>query len=194
MRLLVINFLLTLVLISCSGTEENRYRNTDDLERPPIITNTNPTREERAVDDSAIPRRKNTTGLDTDVYQNSPLQITVKQPFDKAWNTLDRAFKQGDIKVTDQERDKGLYYVTRDLTDSNESQGILAKVGSFFGNDSAVYLLTVKNEGPETSVTASAANATEQNSAAKDGSPTPEGAEELLSSLFKILRDKLEEE
>lgn len=195
MRLLLVkNLLLIVFLVSCGTTEENRYRDTEALERPPIVTNSSPTREERTVDDSSIPRKKNNTGLDTDVYQNSALQLTIKQPFDNAWNTLGRAFKQGGIKVTDHERDKGLYYVTQDITDPTESTGFLAKVSSFFSNDTAVYLLTVKQEGEETTVTASVANATEQSSVAKKGNPTLEGAEELLQLLFKTLRDKLEED
>ncbi len=194
MRPLVKTLLLPLFLASCGTAEETRYRSTDDLERPPIVANNSPTREERAVDNSSIPRKKDSTGLGTDVYQNSPLQLTIKQPFDQAWNTLNRAFKQGGIKITDHERDKGLYYVTRDLTDPTESTGFLAKMGSFFSNDAAVYLLTVKQEGEETTVASAIANATEQSSAAKKGNPTPEGAEELLQLLFKTLRDKLEEE
>jgi uncharacterized lipoprotein len=195
MRLLVKNLLLIFFLASCGTTEESRYRDTAELERPPIVTNNSPSREERTVDDSSIPRKKNTTGLDTDVYQNSALQLTIKQPFDTAWNTLSRAFKQSAIKVTDHERDKGLYYVTRDVTDpSTESTGFLAKVSSFFSNDTAVYLLTVEQEAEETKVTASVANATEQSSVAKKANPTSEGAEELLQLLFKTLRDELEEE
>jgi uncharacterized lipoprotein len=194
MSLFVKNFLLIITLISCGTTEENRYRDTEHLERPPIVTNTSPTREERAVDNSSIPKKKDNTGLGTDVYQNSPSQLTIKQSFENAWNTLGRAFKQGGIKVTDHERDKGLYYVTRDITDSTESSGFLSKVSSLFSNDAAVYLLTVKQEGEETTVTATVANATEQSSVAKKGNPTSEGAEELLQLLFKTLRDKLEEE
>lgn len=195
MRLLVKNFLLIVFLASCGTTEESRYRDTEHLERPPIVTNTGPTREERTVDNSSIPRRKNTTGLGTDVYQNSASQLTIKQSFENAWNTLGRAFKQGGIKVTDHERDKGLYYVTRDISDSTESPGFLSKVSSLFSSDdAAIYLLTVKQEGEETTVTSTVANVTEQSSVAKKGNPTSEGAEELLQLLFKTLRDKLEEE
>lgn len=192
MNVIVKSLLLAGFLVSCGTTEESRYRDTEALERPPTVLSS-PTKEQRAVDDSSIPRKKDTTGLGSDVYQNAPAQLTIKQPFDDAWNTLSRALKQSGLKITDHERDKGLYYVTQE---TEETTGFFAKASSFFRDDNAIYLLTVKSEGEETTVTAALANATEQSSAAKDGAPqsSAEGAEDLLQLLFKTLRDKLEEE
>jgi len=185
--------LLIVFLASCSSTaEESRYRDTENLERPPIVT-TSPTKEQRTVDNSSIPKKKDSTGLGSDVYQSAPTQLTIKQSFGDAWNTLGRALKQSGIKITDHERDKGLYYVTQDTTDRTS---FFAKATSFLSDDPAIYLLTVKDDGEETTVTATIANASEQSSATQDGTPHPsaEGAEDLLQLLFKTLRDKLEEE
>ena len=95
--------------------------------------------------------------------------------------------------MTDHERDKGVYYVTYE----HEASGFFEKVGSFFSSDTdtTIYLLTVKPEGVETTVTANIANATEQSSAAKEAAMPPpvKGAEKLLELLFETLRDKLEE-
>lgn len=193
MYLIIKSLVLIGLLASCSSAEEkSRYRDTEALERPPVVT-VGPTKEERAVDNSSIPKKKDSTGLGSAVYQNSPTQLTIKQPFGDAWNTLSRALKQSGIKITDHERDKGLYYVTQDTEDRT---GFLAKATAFLSDDQAIYLLTVKGDGEETTVTATAANATEQSSAAQDGTPHPsaEGAEDLLQVLFKTLRDKLEEE
>lgn len=193
MRVIVKSLLLTGFLVSCGTTEESRYRDTESLERPPTVTNSSPSREQRIVDNSSIPRKKDSTGLGSAVYLTAPTQLTIKQSFSDAWNTLSRALKQSGLKITDHERDKGLYYVTQETTDT---PGFFAKATSFFSDDTAIYLLTVKQEGDETSVTATLANATEQSSVAKDGAPQPsaEGAEDLLQLLFKTLRDKLEEE
>jgi uncharacterized lipoprotein len=193
MRVIVKSLLLTGFLVSCGTTEESRYRNTESLERPPIVTKSSPAKEQRIVDNSSIPKKKDTTGLGSDVYLSSALQLTIKQPFDEAWNTLSRALKQSGIKITDHERDKGLYYVTQDTADRTS---FFAKATAFLSDDPSIYLLTVKQEGAETTVTATAANATEQSSAAKDGTPPPsaEGAEDLLQLLFQTLRDKLKEE
>ncbi|MDP3590187.1 MAG: outer membrane protein assembly factor BamC, partial [Methylobacter sp.] len=176
MRVIIESLLLIVFLASCSSTaEESRYRDTENLERPPIVT-ASPTKEQRTVDNSSIPKKKDKTGLGSDVYQGSPTQLTIRQPFGEAWSTLSRALKQSGIKVTDHERDKGLYYVTQDTEDRT---GFFAKATSFLSDDPAIYLLTVKEEGEETTVTATVANATEQSSAAKDGAshPSAEGAE-----------------
>lgn len=192
MRAIVKSLVLTGVLVSCGTTEVSRYRDTEALERPPTVTRSSPSREQRVVDTSSIPKKKDSTGLGSDVYQNTRTQLTIKQPFDEAWNTLGRALKQSGIKVTDHERDKGLYYVTRD-TDENQSTGFLG----FFKDDPTVYLLTVKQEDDETTVAATVASASEQNATAgKDGAPksAAEGAEDLMQLLLNTLRDKLEEE
>lgn len=194
MRVIVKSLLLTGFLVSCGTTEESRYRDTEALERPPTVASS-PTREQRVVDTSSIPKKKDKTGLGSDVYQSTPTQLTIKQSFDDAWSTLKRALKQSGVKITDHERDKGLYYVTREQ--EADTSGFFAKASSLFGSDKTTYLLTVKQEGAETTVTATVAHATEQSSAAaKDGVPetAEEGPEDLMQTLFKTLRDKLEEE
>jgi uncharacterized lipoprotein len=193
MRVIVKSLLLIGFLVSCGTTEESRYRNTEALERPPTVINSSPTKEQRVVDSSSIPKKKDRTGLGSDVYLSTPTQLVIKQSFGDAWNTLNRALKQSGIKITDHERDKGLFYVTQDTTDTNS---FFAKATAFLSDDAAIYLLTVKQEGEETRVTATVANAAEQSSATQDGTPPPsaEGAEDLLQLLFKTLRDKLEEE
>ncbi|MGZ4994438.1 MAG: outer membrane protein assembly factor BamC [Methylobacter sp.] len=192
MRVIVKSLWLVVFLVSCGTTEESRYRDTEHLERPPIVASS-PTREQRVADTSSIPKKKDNPGLGSDVYQNTPLQLTIRQSFDDAWITLGRALKQSGLKVTDHERDKGLYYVTQDTTDRS---GFFAKATAFLSDDPTIYLLTVKQEGSETTVTATLANATEQSSAATEGKAQPtsmEGAEDLLQLVFKTLRDKLEE-
>lgn len=193
MRVIVKNLLLIVFLVSCGTTEESRYRDTENLERPPTVANSSPTKEQRVIDTSSIPKKKDRTGLGSDVYQSTPTQLTIKQPFGDAWNTLSRALKQSGIKITDHERDKGLYYVAQDTADRTS---FFAKATAFLSDDPAIYLLTVKDDGEETTVTATVANATEQSSATQDGTPHPsaESAEDLLQLLFKTLRDKLEEE
>jgi hypothetical protein len=195
MRAIVKSLLLVAFLISCGTTEESRYRDTEALERPPVVVSA-PSREQRTVDDSTIPEKKQHAGLGSDVYMSSPALMTIKQPFDDAWNTIRRALKQSGLKITDFERTKGFYYVTQETTDDS---GFLTRTLSFFSADPTVYLLTVKPSGEETTVTATVANKTEQdNSAAKDGAPeysnNAGSAEDVLQLLFKTLRDKLDEE
>jgi len=62
MRVIVKSLLLTGFLVSCGTTEESRYRNTEALERPPTVTNSSPTKEQRVVDSSSIPKKKTVPG------------------------------------------------------------------------------------------------------------------------------------
>lgn len=179
-------------LVACGLSSESRYRDTEALERPPTVAKSSPSKEQRVVDTSSIPRRKNSSGLGDGVYQSTRTQLTLKQPMDQAWNTLGRAFKMAGLKVTDHERDKGFYYVTRETEDN---RGFLAKATSFFDEDPTTYLLTVKALDDETTVTATVANAAEQDSRAKDGAPpAAEGLEDLMQLLYTTLHDKYEQD
>jgi hypothetical protein len=184
--------LLVTFLVSCSA-EDSRYRDTQILERPPAVAVDKKAGEPLAIDDSVIPRKKYKAGLGSDVYmtESTPEKLKIKQPIDDAWYTLDLALKQSEIKITDHERDKGFYYVSYNP-------------GTFFGflekkhdeRNGAIYLLTVKEDGAETEVTATIANATEQNSADENGAQraSVESAEDLLQQLYKTLRNDLKED
>jgi len=132
--------------------------------------------------------------LGDDVYltETTPEKLKIKQPIDDAWYTLDLALKQSEIKINDHERDKGFYYV------SYNSSSFFSFSGKHSDEQNgATYLLTVKEDGAETEVTATIANATEQQTNAdKNGAQraTVEGAEDLLRQLYKTLRDDLKEE
>jgi len=196
-KILSLGLLLVTLLISCSTAEDGRYRDTEMLERPPTVAVDRKAGESPQIDDSVIPRKKYKSGLGDDVYmtESTPATLRIKQPIDDAWYTLDLALKQSEIKITDHERDKGFYYVSYNP-------------GAFFGNmtgffekqndeqNGAIYLLTVKEDGAETEITATIANATEQSSAGKNGAhkASEEGAEDLLQQLYKTLRDDLKEE
>lgn len=188
--------LLITFLVSCSA-EDSRYRDTQILERPPIVVVEKKAGEPLQTDDSVIPRKKYKSGLGDDVYmtETTPEKLKIKQPIDDAWYTLDLALKQSEIKITDHERDKGFYYVSYNSSSFFSMSGFSGKQRD--EQNGAIYLLTVKEDGAETEVTATIANATEQqNSTAKNGAQraTAEGAEDLLEQLYKTLRDDLKEE
>ena len=189
--------LLSLGLVSCGTSEDSRYRDTAMLERPPALAVSKPSGEPHITDNSTIPKKRDETGLGSDVYMTTttPSQLRIKQPFDDAWNTLGLALKQSEIEITDREHDKGLYYVTYNPENS------------FFGrkHNEAIYVLTVENDGAETTITATLGNVNEQSSAGsrgehrsppKDNSATQptDGAEKLLQSLYETIRDDLKEE
>ncbi len=194
MRVIVKSLLLAGFLASCSVTpEEGRYRSTENLERPPTVMSGSPSREQRIVDNSSIPKKNDNTGLGADVYLVTPAQLNIKQPFDQAWDTLNRALKQSGIKITDHERNKGHLYI------NYSSSGFFEKFLSFLKEEpkESNYLVSVTKGAAETAITAAISNKTEQRGASGDqdgyyDAPV-DASEELLDMLYKIIRDDLVE-
>jgi uncharacterized lipoprotein len=196
MSVVIKSLLVTLILVACGGPD-SRYRDTQMLEHPPELVVSKHPGEMQVTDNSKVPKKQYKMGLGEDVSltTSTPPQLKIKQPLDDAWTTLGLALKQSSIEITDREHDKGLYYV---LYDPEKS---------FFGrkNNEAVYVITLEDEGVETTITATLGNTAEQSSAggrgknrgsSKDNSATQaaNGGEKLLQSLYETLRDDLKEE
>ena len=195
MQTLIKSLLLALLLVSCGANKDSRYRDMSELERPPNLssattttkTNTSTATKQQATetyapDESRIEKKQGKAGLDDAVYltDSTPPQIKIKQPLDKAWNTVERGLKQSEMKITDHERDKAQYHVT--YTPSS--------VLSFMKIESkTIYLLTLKAEGNETTVTATLAP--EPNSSTDD---KDDNTLQLMHLLFDTLHDDLREE
>lgn len=194
MQVVIRSLLLVVALVSCGG-DDSRYKNTEMLERPPVLPIERHAGQEIEVDDSVIPKKKHKKGLGDDVYwvAEKPPQLKLKDAFDSAWLAVGLALKQREIKITDQVRDKGLYFVSYNP-------------GTLFGTVSSlvsanekevIYMLAVEQDGAETKVIAKKANPVEQSSALeKDGydDEASDDAEDLLQNLFETLRDDLIEE
>jgi uncharacterized lipoprotein len=124
----------------------------------------------------------------------TPPQLKIKQPLDKAWNTLNQALKLNNIKITDHERNKGHLYV------SYGPSSLFEKATSFLkdGHKESNYLLAVEEDGAETRIIATMTNTTEQSSSSgnQDGTNAQpaDSSQELLETLYKAIRDDLVEE
>lgn len=193
MRIIFNCFLLTTALASCGTSNDTRYHDTAMLEHPPILPITRQPGDQRFTDDSTIPKKPDETGLGSAVYMTTtPPQLKIKQPFDKAWDTLKQALKINEIKVTDYDRNKGLLFVRFGAS------GMLELAKSFLLNEpkESNYLLTVTKDGAETTISAKA-NTTDQS----DSSSYQEGydeepddiSQELLEMLYKTIQDDLVE-
>jgi len=185
-------FSLALVLTACGG-DDPRYRSTEMLERPPLLV-THKQADEAVVieDDSIIPKKKHKMGLEDDVYLTSskPPVINIKQPFDTAWNTISQALTQSEIKITDQVRDKGQYFV------SYNPATLIGMLSSLVTKQEkeVIYVLTVEGVGQETSVTVKKATPAEQSSALEKSrfdEEADDDADALLYKIFETLRDDL---
>ncbi len=194
------SLLLAAVLTACGTVEDRHYTDNEFLERPPTLGVDHPPAGQENITRSEVPEKPD-KGLGDDVSINtaSPLQIKLARPFDIAWHDLEMALKDMKIEITDREHDKGQYYVTYDPDDyQSEDSGFLDKSTSFFKNDykQAVYILTVEEDGSDSRISAAIANEAEQSGDDKDGyqGGLTDGADKLLLSLYKNMRDELVEE
>jgi len=197
MRIIIKCFLFTVALASCGTTKDARYRDTVMLERPPILPITRQPGEQRITDDSTIPKKTDETGLGSAVYltTTTPPQLKIKQPFDKAWDTLNQALQINGIKITDHDRNKGQLYIRYG------SSGLLEKAKSFLMNEQkeSNYLVMLKKDDPETTIVVTMTDKTEQQS---DSYESQDGyyeepidiSQELLEKLYKTIHDDLVEE
>ena len=192
MQAIIKSFLLIMMLVSCGGND-SRYRDTQMLERPPTLAVSKKAGEPHITDDSTIPKKRDETGLGADVYmiESPPMQLKIKKPFDYAWRVLGMALKQSQIKIIDHRQDKGLYYVYYKQKNLFESAASLFKKNQEDEHHEANYVLTVKEDGAETKISATLFNAAEQDS--HDDVATSD-AEALLWVLYKTLHDDLKEE
>jgi len=187
-------FLVALTLTACGTANDSRYRSTEMLERPPILAvQKQPGYEETQADESVVPKKNYKKGLDDDVYllASKPPMLKIKQPFDTAWRTLGLALKQSEVKITDQEQEKGLYFVAY-------SPKSLSDMLPFFNHEGKeiIYVLTVTADGAETEITSALAGPAEQKNLfiRLDDDEYKTDADDLLIQVFETLRDDLVEE
>ncbi|MGR9085948.1 MAG: outer membrane protein assembly factor BamC [Gammaproteobacteria bacterium] len=204
MRLIVKSLIFIFFLAACGTSEERRYRDTSNLELPPTLQPQNNAGEQpQARDDSAIAETKPGRGLGDGVAMKAsePPLLSIRQPFDIAWNTLESALKQSGIEINDRNLDQGRYYVTFDADDYEpEDATVFSDFGALFVNDYEpdLYVLTVTNDGAETQISAVKAARSEQGGPAEnrdsdqaEGEASADGSNKLLMSLYKTIRDDL---
>lgn len=177
-------------LVACGAVENSRYRNTVMLEKPPVLALQKAPK--NAVIDDSIEPKKQIGGLDEKVVflDESPSKLLLKLPVMDAWRLLGTAMRQSDMKVTDYDKAKHLYYV------SYKSQGMLSGIVGFLNKDvsEVIYLLTLEPKDDETVIRATLASNHEQRESANNN---PDGVYEnpaedsngLIEHLFHVLRD-----
>lgn len=181
-------------IVSCAKpAEDSRHRALDILERPPVLTSEKTVQTQEA-DTSIIPVHENMKGLGKDVYlsTSTPPELILKRPFEAAWNIIGRALKKSDIKITDQERNKGFYYLS--YKPSSLFEKLTAFISDFTPPDP--YLLRVVEDGEQTKITAALTNAPETSTPSKketDKTRPTDNSQQLLQQLYEILQEHLKE-
>jgi uncharacterized lipoprotein len=178
---------VSLLLVSCGG-KDSRYRDTEMFERPPTLAIVKGIDEPAVEPDvSVVPKKSGKPGLRKSVYlvESEPLKIKIKQNFDDAWRSVGLALKQSEIKITDHNRERGLYYLYYG------SKGLFGMFSHSDAQHEANFMLTLEPEEGEIKVTAIPINATEQNDIDKAATSDQEA---LLRDLYETLHDDLKEE
>lgn len=182
-------------LVACGSVENSRYRDTIQLERPPTLV-LQKTPVNTVIDDSVEPK-KQVGGLDEKVVllDEKPQKLLLKLPVMDAWRVLGTALRQSDMKVTDYDKARHLYYV------SYKSQGMLNGLVGFFNKEASeiIYLLTLEPKDGETLISATLASSHEQRESANNN---PDGVYEnpaedsdgLIEHLYHVLRDDVKTE
>jgi uncharacterized lipoprotein len=209
----IIPLLIILVSAACGTTGDNRYRDNSSLERPPemvidksAVEQTNVAQEQTVVPEEQPigneieppKRRHHGIGLKSDVYivEGSKSELMVKRSFDEVWGLLNQAFLRNGIKVSDQDRSKGVYYVRYN------SSGFFGKAFSFLGDNKneSTYMLKVEPQDQETLVVVSLAKKEEQTVQIepKDGivsieANNEDSSEQLLELLHNTLEDDVKD-
>lgn len=186
--------ILSSALVACSSGS-SRYRDTAMFEKPPTLA-LQKTPSNVVVDDSVEPK-KQLGGLDekVELLDDSPKKISLKQPVMEAWRTVAAALRQSDIKLTDYDKNKHLFYV------SYKSQGGLNGLISLLDKDATeiIYLLTLEPKDGETLITGMLASRHEQQVSDNDNKDgfyqnSDEDSDGLIEHLYHILRDDVKTE
>ena len=176
-------------LVACGAVENSRYRDTAALEKPPTLA----LQKNTIVDDSVEPK-KQIGGLDEKIVllDENPKKLLLKLPIMEAWRTVGTALRQSDIKITDTDKNRHLYYV------SYREKGMLDNLAGFINTDDTktIYLLTLAPQDGDTVIQAELANRNEQRSQNTDENVThvTDDSDGLIESLYHLLRDDVKTE
>jgi uncharacterized lipoprotein len=194
MRINII-LLISLILVACAGADNPRYKDNASLERPPEMPIDKQAAEQSAASEIEKPRRHHGKGLKSDVYkvENADTELWIKRSFDESWSLLLQAIQHNDLKVSDQDRSKGFFYVAYD------GGSLLGSAVALFGDElnKTTYLIRLEPQGEETKLTTSLASKDEQaNLKGKDGSADlpDDKSSKLLELLFDTLHDSVKDE
>ncbi len=181
--------LIIMTLTACAANDE-RYQDNASLERPPDLPAGSQMAEQAANAETDVPKLRRRKGLASDIYkvEGTGTEMKIKRSFDEAWSLLGQAIQLKDLKIPDQDRSKGNYYVYYD-------GGSLFGNYSLFkpGNDST-YLLKVESQGEETKITASFATKEEQAGQDSVMAKNEERPEDLSPQLLELLYDTLHDD
>ncbi len=191
-RLIIL--IVSVILTACGTGSEPRYKDNASLERPPEVPVDKTAAEHNPENEPEPPKRRYRKGLDSDVYKidNTTNQLSIKRDLEESWSLVGQAIQLRDLKLSDQDRSKGNYYVVYD------GGSLFGSYSPFTDDSKSTYLIRLENDNSETKVSVSYANKEEQSATGsfKSGADdVPDDlSERLLELLFNTLRDDVKQD
>ena len=189
--------MLGITLSGCMTNHESRYRDNTALERPPTVKITKEDAEIAAANELEPVKRHHGKGLKSDVYkvEGSETRLRIKRSNEESWPLIRQAIQLHELKIADEDRSKGVFYVVYD------GGGLFNQAASLFTSDEKKQTYFLKMEESldgETELTVSMANNEEQADPAgsKDGvdSSSQDGSGDLSDLLFDALYNEVKED
>jgi len=187
-------FLIPLLLSACAEVKNTRYKDTHELEMPPVMKiDERPKRQK--------PQEEKNAGLGDIVSlagSDALPVIKLKKMFDRSWSIVEQGLKLSEIEITDKNRGSGVFYLKFD-PDSQESKdsGMMDSLSFFLFQDDyeeAAYKLTVVWRESDTEVSVELVDQ-ESDDLLDDGEDDIEGSidsgAKLIEKLYKTIRDDL---
>ncbi len=195
MHVIVKALLIGGLLVACGG-KDTRYRDTELLERPPILAVEKSVVDETVVEPEVSQEHKKShkkkgrgkTGLGDAVVlvEAKPMHIKLDLPIDKAWRDVGLGLEQSEIKITDHNQKRGLYYV---YYTAKSIFGLFSRNKD--EQHEANFMVAVQPDGDWVKITAISVNPSDDSDNDKNATSDQDA---LLLDLYEALHDHLKEE
>jgi uncharacterized lipoprotein len=173
----------------------SKYQDNQVLEQPPVFITIN----DNTQEEPAITEKKSDTGLNDAVILLNSQSLILRQSFDNAWKTLEKALVFNQIKISDRHREQGTYFVDYDPDDAPQSDGFTENINFLLFKDDyekSLYKLTMTEK--ENGVLIRAERMTQKRiDLLEDGEDIrfddkiEDGKEKLLKHLYGTLKNDL---
>lgn len=183
------------ILSACTEIKSTKYQDTSHLESPPEMEII-----ETAKAKVEYQEEKEVTGIGKHVVlagtTKNPV-LKIKKLFDRSWSIVEQALKLNEVKVTDKNRDQGVFYVDFD-PDSKDDKDSGSISFSLFSDDfeEASYKLTVIWRESDTEVSAEltqteSSDLLDDDEDKVDFDSSIDSGAILIKTLYKTIRDDL---
>lgn len=181
------------LLFSAACSQNKNYHDNSALEKPPEL-------EIIPVVTAPVVDNNVDTGLGEAVKRIDATHLSLKQPYEQAWNTMETVLEFSRIKITDRNREKGEYFINYDPDNARRKESdLLDDVGFFLFKDEyaeAPYKVTITKNEQSVEITAEKLNdfqmdLLDDGEEMKFDDKADDGSSKLIRYLYGTLKNDL---